>query len=90
MPIIKAAKIPTKTESAEDFLSRFCFYYPRYSYNQAKRMPVKRIKEMLKIVEKEQAKFMLNLLSIVTAPKTKKGKGVGKLQSYFKNIINGE
>ncbi len=87
MPVIKAQQVPKKTQKAVDVLAKFCYYFPQYTFNQAKKMPYKRVSQMLSVVRKERAKFKSDLVKIVTAPHTKKGKGVTNLIQYFKEII---
>ena len=89
MPTLKAQKIPQKIVSAEDVLSKFCYYFPRYTYNQARKVPYKRVRKMLSIAQKEEAQKMIYLTHIVAAPHSKKGSGVKKLLEHFKEIING-
>ena len=88
MAIIKAQKVPKKVDSAEDILARFCYYYKQYTLNQAKGMPYKRITQMLKVADREQATFLANLTNVVASPHTKKGSGVKKMLEYFKGIID--
>lgn len=87
MPVIKAQQVPKKTEKAVDVLARFCYYFPQYTFNEAKRIPYKRVSQMLSVVRKEQAKFKLDLVKIAVAPHTKKGKGATNLIQYFKEVI---
>lgn len=89
MAVIRVQKVPKKTESAEDLICRFCFYFPRYSYQEARQLPHKRIVKMLKIAREEKARFLHDLTESIAAPHTKKGKGVNKMLKYFKDIING-
>lgn len=88
MVVIHAQKIPHKELDPEDILATFCFHFQQYSYLDAKRMPFKRILQMLKIAEKERAKVMYDLTQIASAPHTKKGSGVKKLLDHFKKIMD--
>lgn len=87
MPIFKAQKIPKKTESSESKLMRFCYYFPCYSFAQAKKMPFSRILKMLRVAEIERAINYAYLTRISVAPYTKGGKEATKLLEEFKNII---
>jgi hypothetical protein len=87
MAVIKLKKIPKKEETIDDILARFCYHFPQYKYHEAKKMPFFRIKQMLSVAIKEDAKKMYNLTRIVAAPHTKKGGGVKKLSNHFKKII---
>ncbi len=88
MTTIKAQRVPKKKVTPKDTLYRFCFYFPQYKYNEARRLPAKRVIGMLKVVQRERAKDMLNLVQIVTAPHTKKGSGVRKLTKHYKELID--
>ncbi len=85
--IIKAQKVTKdiKNEAGEDILARFCYFYP-YTYEEAKRMPYRRILKMLKVARKEQAYEWYNLLRIAVAPQSKKG-AVSDLIKEYKQII---
>lgn len=89
MPIIRTQKVPRKTESAKSILARFCFYFPAYKYEEARKLPAPTVMMMLRVAEKENARKMYQLMQIVSAPQTKKGTGVKKMLDYFKDIIEG-
>lgn len=88
--VIKVQKIP-KPEAElnpDDLLASFCYYFPQYTFDQARKLPYKRIKKMLRVVRKEQAKHMLDLLEVVVAPHTKNGKGIKDVKQRLSAIIN--
>lgn len=87
MPVIRAQKIPRKTESAEDTLARFCFYFQQYTYEEARKLPFKRVLKLLKIARRERARQMYELTQIASAPHTDKGAGVKKMLKYFQDQI---
>ncbi len=88
MAVIKTQKVPgKKPESWEDTVARFCYYYPQYKYHQARVLPLKRVNQMLRIAKNEYARKMIDLVQAVSAPHSKKGKGVRKMLEYFKSII---
>lgn len=87
MAVIKAQKVPQKTESVEDIIATFCYYFPQYTFSQASEMPAKRVRQMLKVARKEEAMRMYNLTQLIAAPHTKKGVGVKTMLKYFKEII---
>lgn len=87
MAVVKAQKIPQKKVKVEDILMQFCYHFPRYTYEQAKALPYKRVVLMLQTAEKENAKKMLELLNIVVAPHTKGGAGIKTMISHFQSII---
>lgn len=88
MVVVKVQKIPKKIQKAEDILASFCYNFPRYSLAQARKMPYKRINQMLKVARKEHARKMVDLLRIVAAPHSPKGKDVTKLLQEFNDILN--
>lgn len=85
--VIKVQKIPRAKTPPEDLLATFCYYYQQYTFAQARKMPYKRVMHMLKVARKEQARKMINLLQIVSAPHGKKG-SVKSLFDKFNAIIN--
>lgn len=87
MVVVSAQKIPKKKITPEDTLATFCFYFQQYTYNEARKLPFIRVKKMLEIAEKERARFMYDLVQVVSAPHTKRGIGVRNMLKYFKDII---
>ena len=85
---ISVRKAELETQSVEDVLGLFCYYFPSYKYNEARELPYIRIKRLLGIAIKERARQMLELTQIVAAPHTKKGEGVRKLVNHYKKVIN--
>lgn len=85
--IIKAQKVPKKTESAENIIARFCCYFPQYKFHEARKLPFVRIKMMIRTWEKEYARRMIDLVEISSAPHTKKGSGVRKVIERYKAIL---
>lgn len=85
--IIRAQKIIQKEEAGEDVLARFCFLYPSYTFNDARKLPYRRIQRMIKAARKEQAYQWYNLLRITTAPHGKKG-SINDLIKEYRNIID--
>lgn len=89
MAIIHVQKIPKKSIHAEEIIARFCYYFPQYTFAQARFMPYKRIKQMLDVVRKEQAQQYAVLTNIIASPHTKRGEGIKKMIKYFNDIIEG-
>lgn len=87
MAVIKAQKIPRKTENPEDLIALFCFYFPQYTFKKAREVPYKRIRQMLRVVRREEARKNAELLQIVSAPHGKKG-SVKSLLERYNAIIN--
>lgn len=87
MPVIRVQKVPKKTESAEDTLARFCFYFQQYTYKEAQALPFRRVMKLLKIAKRERARQMYELTQIAAAPHTDKGVGVKKMLKYFQEQV---
>lgn len=88
MAVIQAQKIPKKEISAQEILTTFCLYFPAYTYAQARSMPARRVSYMIKEARKKEARFMSELVRIVAAPQSEKGKEVQTMLEYYKNIID--
>lgn len=83
----KAQQPPKKKSSYQDLLATFCCYYPQYKFHEADAMPYRRIVQMLRVAQVEQAKKMYELVQIVAAPHTKKGAAINKLLAHYKKLI---
>lgn len=88
MAVIKVQKIPKKTLSAEEKLMRFCFLYQQYTYDEAKKLPARRIHRMITVARQEQARTMYNIVRAIAAPHTKRGQEVKKILEELKDIID--
>lgn len=88
MPTIKVQKIPKKRFDPEDLLALFCYHFPQYTFSQARKLPYKRIRQMLKVVKKEHARQMIDLLQVVSAPHGGKRNSAKKVFDKFNAIIN--
>lgn len=91
MPVIKAQRIPKKERKIgqlEEQLMQFCYLYPQYKLHEAQKLPNVRIRKMIDIARKEQAKMLHYMTRIVAAPHTKKGKGVADILNELKNIFD--
>ena len=89
--VIKVQKIPKPEptgNTVEDRIAQFCYYFQQYTYAQARKLPQRRINQMLKVAEREYAKQMLDLLNITVSVHTEKGKGVKELSSHYKSILD--
>lgn len=89
MAKLKVQKAPKKEVSSEDTFARFCYYFPKYSYAQARRLPYARVVKMLRVAYKERASMLAELTQIAAAPHTKNGKGVRDLLSKYESIVKG-
>jgi hypothetical protein len=81
---VKAKAIPKKELSTEDLIAEFCYYYQQYKFHEARQLPHRRIIQMLQVARSERAKNYFELVNIVSAPHSKKGSSIKKLQSYYK------
>ena len=79
MPVIQAQKLEKKHASPESILATFCYYFPAYTYAAARRLPERRVSLMLQAVRREQSRNYLELMQIIAAPHTEKGKAVKSL-----------
>jgi hypothetical protein len=87
MAIIKVKQIPHKKISSVDILGRFCYYFPQYTYSQARKLPYNRVMQLLRVVDREYAIRMIDLVNIVAAPHTDKGRLVNKLLEEFRGRV---
>ena len=81
--VVKAPKL-----NVDELLARLCYYYPQYTFREAKELPYKHVQLLLRVAKKQQAIQLYNLTQIAAAPHTKKGEGVKKLSEHFKGIAN--
>lgn len=88
MPTFKAQKIPRKEVASEDLLASFCYHFPQYTYATARRMPYRRILQMLKVANKEHAKKMIDLAHIMAAANSQKKGAIKEVVNRFNDIIN--
>lgn len=89
MAIISVAPIPKKSVNARRLLARLCYYYPQYTLADARKLAARDVALLLDAVHQETAINYLNLTQIAAAPHTKKGSGVTKLISKYKQVANG-
>lgn len=89
MPTVKVKRIPRsgKEISTEDVLAQFCYYFPQYTFVQARKLPAKRIKQMLRVVDREEAKRMYQFAQIIASQHTKKMSGMKKILESYKSVI---
>lgn len=87
MATISVQKVPKKHITAEKILFQFCYNFPQYTYEDARKLPYNRVIRMLKVAEQEKAKLLYNLTRAIAAPHGAKG-SVKKLLDHFKSIID--
>lgn len=78
----KRASAPRATR--RELYATVCYYYPRYSLQEAQKLPARDLNLLIKTAKKMEAVKMFNLTQIAAAPNSKKGKGVSKLLDHFK------
>lgn len=87
MNVVKVQKVPQKETNWDDILAAFCYYFQQYQFHEAKKLPLQRIMQMLRVARREESKYFLQLTKITASPHTKKGKGVTTLiNEYSKDI----
>lgn len=90
MSEISVQQIPQKPitpENLNDLLARFCYKFPQYTFIQAKRLPFKRIMQMLKVARKVDASTMIELANIIAGPHTENGETTTEMIEYYKEIL---
>lgn len=85
MVTVSLQKVPKKKEDPLDIIFAFCYHFPQYKFSEARKLPYKRISQMLRVARIEHSKKMLDLLRVVSAPHAKGG--VRKANEYFSAII---
>lgn len=90
MARVEVAKVPKsqKRDSKRELYATVCFYYPRYSLEDAQNLPARDIALLLKTARKLEAQRYYNLTQISAAPQTEKGKGVKQLSEHYKKEAN--
>jgi hypothetical protein len=89
MAVVTAAQsVPSSEDTTldRDIWATVAYYYPQYTLKEARKLPARDIKLLIKIARKLEAEKMFNLTQIVAAPHTKKGEGVKKLSEHFKRL----
>ncbi len=71
---------------AYELAARVAYFYPSYTLSEAKRLPARDAMLLIKIARQENAKNYHELLNIQVAPNTKRGAGVSKLLSHYKEV----
>lgn len=83
---VKVQRIKPKKIDSEELFAQVCYHYPQYDLDTAAQLSYRRIVLLLKTARRQQAIHYYNLIQIVAAPHTKKGKGVSKLSEHFKKM----
>lgn len=84
--IIKAQKIPQSSQpvTVDDELTRFCLYFSQYTLSDARKMPYKRIVQMLRVARQEYGRKMYDLTTAICSPHSKGGPA--RVLEYFKEL----
>lgn len=72
-----------KKPSKRRLWASVCYYYPQYTLEDAAKLSARDIRLLLSTAKRIEAEHNYNLVQIVTAPHTEKGKGVRDLSNYF-------
>ncbi len=92
MARIKVAKVESASAgktSKRELYATVCYYYPRYSLEEAEALPARDLVLLIKTAKKIEAGYLYNLTAIAAAPKSNKLSQVKKLLSHFGNIAKG-
>lgn len=90
--VVKAKPITDPAKRKDEITEAYfvlCYYYPQYTLKDAAKMRFDHVLRHIDTARKEKAAEYLELLNISTAPHTKKGSGVKKLQSHYQRVLNG-
>lgn len=89
--VIRMQKVETTVERKDwrELLATLCYYYPQYTFAQARQLPYIRVQQLLRTAHKIEATRFFNLTQIAAAPHSDKGKAVKQLIKNFEEIMNG-
>lgn len=76
-----------KPISKRETWARVCYFYPQYTLESVSKLSVRDLKLLLKTADKIEAERNFQMVQIVAAPHTKKGKGVKDLTDHFRKIM---
>lgn len=82
----KVSSSSNNTFNSKNILWKFCYYYPAYTYQEARKIPYKEVTKALEIAEAEKSKLMIDLTQVACAPYGKKN-SPKKLIEHYKDII---
>lgn len=71
----------------DEIIPLVCYYYPQYTIREAEELPYFRVVQLLEVAQREKAREYAELVKIVAAPHTQKGRGVKKLLDSYQRII---
>lgn len=84
---VEVAKLPSskRETTAMQTLATLCYYYPQYTLSEARKLPHKYVKLLLKEARAQKAIEWHWLTLIAAAPHSNKGKGVKALLKALKD-----
>lgn len=88
---IEVQKIPRNKPGERDWenlIAEFCYHFNQYRFDQARKLPFRRIVQMLRVARRIQAAQNYNFTQIAAAPHSKKGAMVKKLLDHYKKEMN--
>lgn len=87
--VVQVAKIPKQTSvnSTRRTLARLCYYYPQYTLAAARKLPARDVALLLKEASRLEAARNHNLMQMIAAPNSEKGKAVKELLEHFNELM---
>ena len=82
--VAKTVSKPEKTVSNRKLWARVCYFYPQYTLEAASKLSVRDIRLLLNTAREIEAEKNFEMVQIVAAPHTEKGKGVKQLSNLYK------
>ena len=92
MAVIEVAKVPKKEPTGSEALrlvATLCYYYPQYTFAEARKLPYKRVVLLLQEATRQKAIDWHWQTLIAASAQTPKGKGTKSLLNILKGYING-
>jgi hypothetical protein len=89
--VVKAKKIPKPDagDQLTEAIYTVVYHYPQYTIQEARQLPLNHVMKLIEKARKEKASEYMMLLNISSAPHTKNGAGVKKLQSNLQRMMDG-
>jgi hypothetical protein len=75
-----------KTLSLRERYALLCYYYPRYSLQEAAKLPARDLNLLIRTAQKIQAIDKHDLVLIISAPHAKEKDSAKKLLEHFKSL----
>lgn len=90
MAVIEVAKVPKKEPKGDEALrlvATLCYYYPQYSFAEARQLPYKRLVLLLQEATKQKAIEWHWQTLIAASAQVPKGKGTKRLLKMLQGYI---